>query len=93
MIFGLPNASILLHEMIDATSTDMQVCIWCLHIILIYSSNMEGEHIAMVQMVLQQSIEHGPTVNLYKSKFHIYVTICTEVCHQQSGSANRHIRP
>ena len=75
MPFGLTNAPASFQEMMDAIFKDMEGCIWYLDDILIYGGDTEGEHQAIVEKVLQQYVEHGLTVNLLKSEFHVKETI------------------
>ena len=75
MPFGLTNAPALFQEMMDAIFKDMEGCIWYLDDIFIYGGDTEAEHQAIVEKVLQQCIEHGLTVNLLKSKFHVKESI------------------
>ena len=53
----------------------MEGCIWYLNNILIYGGDTEAVHQAIVEKVLQQYVEHGLAVNLFKSKFHVYKCI------------------
>ena len=75
MPFGLTNAPTLFQEMMDTLFQDMEGCIWYLDNILIYCSNTEAEHQAIVEKLVQQHIEHGLAVNLLKSESHIHETI------------------
>ena len=53
----------------------MEGCIWYLNNILLYSGNIEAEHQAIVEEVLQQYIEQELVGNQLKSQFHIHETI------------------
>ena len=75
MAFGLSIAAASLQEMMDTIFKDMEGCIWYLDNIFIYGGNSKAEHQGMVQKVLQQCIEHGLAVNLFKSEFHVNETI------------------
>ena len=50
---------------------DIEGCPWYLDDILIHGSDTEAKHQAIVEKVLQQSVEHGLAVHLLKSKFHV----------------------
>ena len=75
MPFGLINAPVSFQEMMDTIFKDMEVCIWYLNDILIYSGNTEAKHQAIVEKVLQQWVKHGLAVNYLKSEFHGKETI------------------
>ena len=71
MPFALINAPALFQEMMDAIFKDMEVCIWYLDDVLIYGGNTKTEHQTIVEKILQQCIEYGLAVNLFKSEFYI----------------------
>ena len=75
MLFGLTNASASFQEMMDTIFIDMEGYVWYLYDILIYSGDTEAVYKAIVEKVLQQSVEHGLAVNLLKSEFHVKETI------------------
>ena len=75
MPFGLTNAPASFQEMMNTMFKNMKGCIWYLNDILIYGGNTEAEHPPIVEKVLQQYIEHGLAVNLFKSEFHVKETI------------------
>ena len=59
----------------DTIFKDMEGCIWYLDDILLYGGDTEAEHLAIVENVLHQCVEHGLAVNLLKSEFHVKETI------------------
>ena len=61
--------------MIDTIFEDMEGSIWYLNDILIYGSNTEGEHQAIVEKVLQWYVEHRLAVNLLKRELHVHEAI------------------
>ena len=67
MPFALTNAPVSFQEIMDTIFQDMEGCIWYHDDILIYGGDMEAEHQAIVEKVLQQYVEHGLAVNLLKS--------------------------
>ena len=69
--FSLTNAPVSFPEMIDAIFKDMEKCISYLNDILICGDNTKAELLAMVEIVLQQCVKHGLTVNLLNSEFHV----------------------
>ena len=73
--FDLTNALVSFQDIMDAIFQDMEVCIWYLEEIVIYGDNMEAEHLAIVEKVLLQSVEHGLGINPLNSRFHIHKTI------------------
>ena len=75
MPFGLTNVTVSFQEMMDTIVKDMEVCIWYLDNILIYSSDTQLVHQAIVEKILQLCVQHGLVVNLYKSEFHVQETI------------------
>ena len=75
MPFGPTNTPASFEKMMYTIDKDIERYIWYLDNILIYGSNTEGDHRAIVEKVLQQCIEYGPAVNLLKSKFDIPETI------------------
>ena len=66
MPLGLTNAPVSFQEMMDTNFKDMEGYIWYLQDILIYGGDTEAEHQAIVENVLQQCVEHGLAVNLFK---------------------------
>ena len=78
MPFGLNNAPASFLGMMDTIFKDMEAYIWYLDHILIHSGDTEAEHQAIVEKVLQQCVEHGLAVNLFKSEFHVRETIFLE---------------
>ena len=75
MPFGCTNAPASCQEMRDTIFEDMKEYIWYLDDMLIYSGNTKAEYQAIVEKVLQQSVEHELAVNLLKSMFHVKETI------------------
>ena len=75
MPFGFNNAPASFQEMMDTIFKDMEGCIWYLDDILIPGDDTNGKHQAIVEKVLRQCVEHGLTVNLLKSEFHVKGTI------------------
>ena len=64
--------------MVDTIFKDMEGCIWYLDDILIYGGDAKAEHQAIVEKVVQQCVEYGLEVNLFKSEFHVRETIFLE---------------
>ena len=78
MPFGMTNTPVLFQAIIDTMLKDMEGCIQYLDNVLIYASNTEGEHQAIVEKVLQHCVEHVLAVNLLKCEFDGYQTIFLE---------------
>lgn len=75
MALRLINATVSFQEMIVRMFKNIEECIWYLDHIVIYCSNTNTEHQAIVENVPQQCIEHQLAVNLLKSDFHNSETI------------------
>ena len=58
MPFGLTNTPASFQEMIDTVFKDIDGYIWYLDNFLIYGGNIEVEHQAIVQTVLQLCVKH-----------------------------------
>ena len=74
MPFGLTNAPASFQEIMYAIFKDMEECIWCLKDILICGGDTKAEYQTVVEKVLEQYIEHGLAVKLFKSEFHVKET-------------------
>ena len=61
--------------MIDAIFKNIEGCIWYLDDIFICSGNIEAEHQAILEKVLQQYVEYELALNLLKSYFYVHKTI------------------
>ena len=75
MLFSQTNDLALFQEMIYTIFKDMKACIWYLFNILIYSSNTEAEHQAVLEKVLQEYVKHVLVDTLFQSKCHIHETM------------------
>ena len=67
MLFRFTNTPASFQEMMDIIFKDMEGCIWYLYDILTCGVDIKGEHQAIVEKVLQQSVEHGLAVNFLKA--------------------------
>ena len=66
MAVGLTNAPASFQEMMDTIFIDMDGCIWYLDAILTIAGEINAEHQAIVEQILQQCIEHPLPANLVK---------------------------